>query len=123
MNEHIQHFRQGEYNRVLDKCNARKKDLSYSECVNILIDAGASYEQAKNGAYVYLHHKNHLNARHNMTQEKYDKILDNFNACNMEPKECIRHLEKMGYSYGQAKTAVYRYRVSRNLIEKRILSE
>jgi hypothetical protein len=44
MNEHVQHFRQGEYNRVLDKYNAREKGLSYSECVNILIDAGASYE-------------------------------------------------------------------------------
>jgi len=120
MNEHIQHFKQGEYTRILDKNNAREKGLSYSKCERILIDAGASHEQAKNGAYVYLHHKNHLKVGPKMTQEKYDQILDNFNACNMEPKECIRHLEEMGFSYGQAKTAVYKYRDNRNLIRKRI---
>ena len=77
--------------------------LSYSECVRILIDAGASYGQAKNGVYVYFYHKNHLKARPKMTQEKYDQILDNFNACNMEPKECIRHLEEMGFSMAKRK--------------------
>lgn len=120
MNERIQYFKQGEYTRLLDKSNAREKGLSYSQCEKILIDAGASYEQAKNGVYVYLHHKNYQKAGPRMTQEKYDRILDNFNACNMEPKECIRHLEKMGFSYGQAKSAVYKYRYNRNLIRKRI---
>lgn len=119
MNERIQHFTQGEYTRILDKYNAREKGLSHSQCEKILIDAGASYEQAKNGAYVYLHHKNHQKTGPRMTQEKYDRILDNFNACNIEPKESIKHLEKMGFSYGQAKTAVYKYRVNRNLIRKR----
>ena len=120
MNERIQHFKQDEYTRILDKNNACEKGLSYSKCERILIDAGVSYEQAKNGAYVYLHHKNHLKAGHKMTQEKYEQILDNFNACNKEPKECIRHLEEIGLSYGQAKTAVYKYRDNRNLIKKRI---
>jgi len=120
MNERIQHFKQSKYTRILDKYNAHEKGLSYSQCEKILIDAGASYEQAKNGAYVYLHHKNHLKTGPKMTQEEYDQILDNFDACNMKPKECIGHLEVMGFSYGQAKTAVYNYRDNINLIKRRV---
>ena len=119
MKECIQYFGQDEYSRILDQNNARARGLSQAECERILIDAGASYEQAKNGSYVYLHHGNHLKATHRTTQDEYDRILDDFNARNTPPKECIRHLEEMGFSYGQAKTAVYKYRVSRNLIGKR----
>ncbi|MEK6692603.1 MAG: hypothetical protein AABY44_04165 [Nitrospirota bacterium] len=119
MNERIQYFGQDEYSRILDQHNARARGLSQAECERILIDAGASYEQAKNGSYVYLHHSNHLKAKHRTTQDEYDQILDDFDARNIPPKECIRHLEEMGFSYGQAKTAVYKYRVSRNLIGKR----
>ena len=119
MNERIQYFSQDEYTRILHQHNARARGLSQTGCEKILIDAGASYEQAKNGAYVYLHHGNHLIANRRTTQDEYDQILDDFDARNMAPKECIRHLEVMGFSYGQAKTAVYKYRVSRNLIGKR----
>ena len=119
MNERIQPFKQDEYTRILDKYHAREKGLTYSKCERILIDAGASHEQAKNGAYVYLHHINHQKVETKMTQEKYDRILDNFNAYNMKPKECIRHLEEKGFSYGQAKSAVYKYRNNKNLIKKR----
>ncbi len=119
MNDQIQYFGQIEYSRILDLKNARSRGLSQTECVMILIDAGASYEQAKNGSYVYLHHGNHLIAETRMTQDEYDQILDDFKAPKKRPIECIRHLESIDSSYGQAKTAVYKYRTNRNLIGKR----
>lgn len=119
MIERIRYFGQNEYSRVLDQHNARARGLSQTECERILIDAGASYEQAKNGSYVYLHHSNHQKAKRRTTQDEYDRILDDFNARSKAPKECIRHLKSLDFSYGQAKTAVYKYRVSRNLIRKR----
>ncbi len=67
--------------------------------------------------------ENMMNSAHKATNEcyrnEYDRILDDFNAQNKPPKECIRHLEGMDFSYGQAKTAVYKYRFNRNLIGKR----
>ena len=48
---------------------------------------------------------------------EYDKILDTFDAFKKRPQECIKHLEQMGFSYGQSKTAVYKYRVKKNLIK------
>ena len=119
MNEQIEYFGQDEYSRILDLKNARSRGLSQTECERILIDAGASYEQAKNGAYVYLHHGDHLKSKNRTTQDEYDQILDNFYARKKRSIECIRHLEGIGFSYGQAKTAVYKYRLKRNLIGKR----
>lgn len=63
MKDGIQHFNQDEYSRILDQNHARARKLSQTECEGILIDAGASYQQAKNGSYVYLHHGNHLIAK------------------------------------------------------------
>ncbi len=120
MDAQIKHFGQKEYVRILDQKNARARGLSQTQCEKILIDAGASYQQAKNGSYVYLHHGNHLIANRRTTQDEYDHILDDFNAGNMAPQHCIKHLEEKGFSYGQAKTAVYKYRVRRNLIGKRL---
>lgn len=123
MNECTKRFNQDEYTRILDQHNARARGLSHPECERILIDAlDASHEQAKNGAYVYLHHGNHLIAKRRTTQDEYNKILDNFDAPNKPPKECIRYLERRGYSYHQANSAVYNYRVSKKLIGKRIYS-
>ena len=116
MKEQIQYYGQSEYSRILDKNNARNKRLTQTECEDILMNAGASYEQAKNGAYVYIHHGEHQKATIRSTQDEYDKILNEFKASNKRPQVCIKHLEGMGYSYGQAKTAVYKYRVNRNLI-------
>jgi hypothetical protein len=53
------------------------------------------------------------------TQDEYDELLENFGARQKRQIECVRHLESLGYSYGQAKTAVYKYRVNRKLIGKR----
>ena len=120
MDEQIKYFDQTEYTRILDQKNARAQKLSQTQCERILINAGATYEQAKNGAYVYLHHGQHLIPTRRTTQEEYDQILDDFGAQNIAPQDCIRHLEEKGFSYGQAKTALYKYRVKRNLIGKRI---
>lgn len=81
--------------------------------------AGASFEQAKNGSYVYLHHSQYLKGKNITTQDEYDQILDDFNAPKKRSIYCIRHLESIGFSYDQAKTAVHKYRSNRNLIGKR----
>ena len=120
MVERIQYFCQEEYTRILNQHNARTRSLSQTECEKILMDAGASHEQAKNGAYVYLHHGDYLTMYQRGSQAEYDQILDYFEARNKSPQDCIRHLESMGFSYGQAKTAVYKYRVSRGLIRKKV---
>ena len=119
MNERIQYFGQEEYSRILDLKNARERHLSQTECEKTLIDAGASYEQAKNGSYVYLHHGNHLKANNRTTQDEYDRILDDFNGQKKRYIKCVKHLEGMGFSFGQAKTAAHKYRQNRNLIRKR----
>jgi hypothetical protein len=114
----IQRFSQNEYNRVLDEHSARVKGLSQSECEDILINHGASYEQAKNGAYVYIHHDGNVRGTRRGNQEEYTKILDKFEAPRKSPQECIRYLESLGFSYGQSKTAVYNYRCNKGLIRR-----
>lgn len=107
---------QAEYNVVLDGTQARTRGLSQRDCEHILMDRGYSYEQAKNGAYVYLHHGANLVSKRRGTTQEYAKILDAFGAEEKEPKECIAHLESMGFGYRQAQTAVYNYRKDRGLI-------
>jgi len=109
---------QQEYSDILDAVNAREKDLSQTDCENILIKNGYTYEQAKNGSYVYLHHGNSLTSKRRGTKEEYAQILDSIRAHEKQPKECIAHLERMGFSYRQAQTAVYNYRKERHLIDK-----
>ena len=111
-------FSQIEYSRVLDINCARSKGLSQFECENILIEAGASAMQAKNGAYVYLHHGSSISATRKASQSEYEELINNFGGKEKESKDCIQYLEKMGFSYGQAKTAVYKYRVKNGLIGK-----
>lgn len=119
MKDHIQHFGQDEYSRILDQNNAHAIGLSQAKCIRILMDAGADYGQANNGSYCYLHHYDHLKATRRTKQDEYDKILDDFDAQKHPSKKCIKNLENMGFSYGQAKSAVHKYRASRNLIRKR----
>lgn len=114
----IQSYSQKEYNRVLDEHSARSIRLSHTECENILIKYGASYEQAKNGAYVYIHHSGNIGGNMRGSRQKYIKLLNDFNAPNKTPQECIRYLESLGFSYGQSKTAVYNYRCEKGLIGK-----
>jgi hypothetical protein len=114
----LRSFSQAEYNRVLDEHSARLKGLGQTECENILIANGASRSRAKNGAYVYLHHDGNPSGVMRGTREQYTKLLDEFHAVKKESQACIRHLESMGFSYGQSKTAVYNYRITKGLIGK-----
>ena len=107
-----------EYLRILDEHNVGDKILTQSQCEKILINHGASYEQAKNDAYIYLHHRNNLETTREGSKEVYQKLLNKFNALIKEPKECIEHLEQHGFSYGQANSAVYIYRKEKGLIHK-----
>lgn len=107
---------QAEYNVILDAAKARDSELSQSDCVRILMDKGYSYGQANNGAYVYLHHGRNLKSKRRGSEREYAKILDAFAASGKKPRDCIDHLEHLGFSYGQAHTAVYNYRVKRGLI-------
>ena len=49
-----------EHIRILDDQNVGAKKLTQSQCERILMNHGASYEQAKNSAYVYLHNRTNL---------------------------------------------------------------
>jgi hypothetical protein len=115
----IQKGSQEEYNRILDANSARSRALGQTECEAILIEYGATYEQAKNGAYVYLHHEGNIGGIRRGTREEYNRLLDDFNAPHKTPQECIRYLEHQGFRYGQSKTAVYNYRLEKGLIGKK----
>lgn len=108
-------FSQAEYCRVLNNHSGRQ--LSNADCIKILMQHGASYNQAKNGAYIYLHHGSHLIASHKGKQEDYNKLLDNINGYSLSNMECIRYLENLGFSQGQARSAAYNYRRAKNLIK------
>ena len=109
-------FSQEDYSRLLDTHNSRILGLSQSECVRILIGAGANREQAKNGAYVYLHHGTNITSSRRGSRGLYDRILNDFDAKTKAPMVCIRHLEKLEFGYRQAQTAVYNYRKRYGLI-------
>jgi|SRR5216684_4404170 len=109
---------QAEYNAILDAVQARTRGLSQGDCEHILMGRSYSYEQAKNGAYVYLHHGENLVSKRRSSAQEYAKILDAFGAEEKEPKECIAHLESMGFGYRQAQTAVYNYRRDHGLIRQ-----
>lgn len=117
--EDIKYFSQNEYNRVLDSYSSHARKFGQTKCEEILINHGASLHQAKNGAYVYLHHNGNLGGTLPGTREEYKRILDEFNAKNKTSQQCVKYLESLGYSYGQAKTAVYNYRQDSGLIGRR----
>lgn len=115
MSDYLKYFTQEEYSYLLDKHNGQL--LSYSECMKILMEHGASYSQAKNGAYTYLHHRQYLVSKRKGSQEEYKEILDKFNGETKTNMKCIHYLESLGFSQGQAKNAVYNYRKSKGLIK------
>ena len=114
----LKQFSQKEYSRLLDSHNARQRKLSQTECERLLIEVGATREQAKNGAYVYLHHGENISTNRRGSLEEYEQILNDFRAKTKAPMDCIRHLESLGFGYRQAQTAVYNYRKRHRLIGK-----
>jgi hypothetical protein len=109
-------FTQEEYSRLLDSHNALHLGLSQSECERLIMKAGANKGQAKNGAYVYLHHGANICSTRKESREEYDRILNDFGAKTKAHMDCICHLESIGYGYRQAQTAVYNYRKRHGLI-------
>lgn len=43
-------------------------------------------------------------------QARYDEILRAFGAGTRSGAECIQHLESLGFTRGQARNALYRFR-------------
>ena len=82
----IKYFSQKEYNRILDLHSARKRNLTQTQCERILIGCGTSHSQAKNGAYVYLHHNGDYSSNRNGTKKEYTQLLDKFDAINKPPR-------------------------------------
>ena len=115
MSGRLKVYNQEEYTRVLNEHNGHK--LSNAQCIDILVEHGASYNQAKNGAYTYLHHGGHLEVGKRGSQDLYNRHLDKFDAVAKSNMECIHYLENLGFSQGQSKSAVYNYRRSKGLIK------
>ena len=109
----IKRFGQEEYDRVLNTHRARESQLGQAECESLLVEHGADAEQAKNGAYVFLHHPGSRSPTRRGSREEYARLLDHFGAAHRPAAESVRYLERLGFSYGQAHTAVYRYRQAR----------
>ena len=114
MCDDLRHFNQDDYARVLSNHGGKK--LSNADAIQVLIDHGATHGQAKNGAYTYLHHGEHLIAQDRGCQSEYNKILNAVNGHLMSNMDCVKYLENMGFSQGQAKNAVYNYRKLKGLI-------
>lgn len=55
---------------------------------------------------------------YNRVLNEHSALLNKFRASQKNPQDCIRYLESLGFIYGQAKTAVYDYRLDRGLIRK-----
>jgi hypothetical protein len=109
-------FSQEEYSNLLDSHDARRLGFSQSQCELILMDAGATRVQAKNGAYVYLHHGENTTTYRRWKRGEYESILNDFKAKTKAPMDCIHHLENLGFGYRQAQSAVHRYRKRHELI-------
>ncbi len=43
-------------------------------------------------------------------EREYEKVLRDFGAQSRTNAECIQHLVSLGYTAGQARNALYRYR-------------
>ena len=106
---------QDEYNRLLDAFNAKNK--TKRESVAYLISLGFSREQADNAIHVYWKGGGTV-ATFVLTSEHRNQLLDDFNARQKTPKECVDYLMGHGCTYRQATSAVYKYRQEKGLIGK-----
>ena len=104
---------QEEYNRLLDAFNAKNK--AKWESVSYLTSLGFSREQADNAVHVYWKGGS-TTANFILTRENRNQLLDDFDACQKTPRECVDYLRNHGCSYRQATSAVYKYRQEKKLI-------
>ena len=106
---------QDEYNRLLDAFNAKNK--TKRESIAYLMSLGFSREQADNAIHVYWKGGGTV-ATFILTSEHRNQLLDDFNARQKTPKECVDYLMSRGCTYRQATSAVYKYRQEKGLIGK-----
>lgn len=104
---------QDEYNKLLDNFSAKKK--TKRESVVYLISIGFSREQANNAVHVYWKGGKTI-ATFILTSEHRNQLLEDFNARQKTPKECVAQLMSHGCTYRQASSAVYKYRQEKGLI-------
>ncbi len=53
---------------------------------------------------------------HGGQEAHYARLLDEYGASERSNGECVRFLEEFGFSRGQARNAVFRYRSRRGLV-------
>ncbi len=58
-----------------------------------------------------------------ISQFTYERLLDEFGAGQRTTSDCVNHLVSMGYSKGQARSAVYRFRQRRGLVAKSLTTK
>jgi hypothetical protein len=107
---------QREYDRILNSHDARLLNLSHGQCVRILMEHGAGQGQAQNGAFVYRLHLGYQVIEERGSRDQYHRLLDDIGADRESARECIEYLENLGFTFNQAKNAVYEYRKGKGLI-------
>jgi len=116
-NKHrVRRGNQAEYNKLLDTFNAKSKTKKKS--VAYLITQNFSREQAENAVHVYWK-GGKTRATFILSSEHRNQLLNDFNATQKTPKECVDYLMRShGCTYRQATSAVYKYRQEKGLIGK-----
>jgi len=109
----IRRGNQAEYNKMLDAFNAKRK--AKKESVTQLIAQGFSREQAENAVHVYWKGGG-TEASFLLSKEQRNQLLNDFDATQKTPKECVDYLMSQGCTYRQATSAIYKYRQERGLI-------
>jgi len=109
--------KQFEYNQILDAFNAHQK--RFADCVEHLVNIGFSLSQSNNAVHVYFKGGD-TEAHFRLSSAKRTKLLDGFDAKSKPPKASVKYLMKLGCTYRQATSAVYKYRQERGLISTKL---
>jgi Holliday junction resolvasome RuvABC DNA-binding subunit len=51
-------------------------------------------------------------------ERNYDQVLESFGANSHSAAECVQYLLSLGYTRGQARNAVYRYRAKQQVARR-----
>ena len=92
-NRYRRRGKQSEYNNLLDAFNAGSK--SKKESVEYLIAQGFSMEQAENAVHVYWK-GGKTEASFLLSKQRRDQLLDDFDATQKPPRECVDYLMSQG---------------------------